>query len=180
MVLQRFFTSSLAWLRGYIAPLLYTDMLSSRMVLQWFFGVINVLYSTTAKQRTCQAPLNVLYKPNNHCWCCLAPFFVEEIQFNMAPLMVLHSTIWQRCCIAPLNIWCYIAPKVVPLWLWANNHVYCYIAPSLCIASLEIMHNTNIIFTGDIYTGFISHFKFHLSHSLHWDFILTKYPKKLY
>ncbi len=71
MVLQRFFSGSLGWLRCYIAPLLYKELLSP------FKG------SLRAKE-----PLLVLF----------STIFVEEIQCNMAPLMVLHSTIWQRYC----------------------------------------------------------------------------------
>ncbi len=44
--------------------------------------------------------------------------------------MVLHSIIW-HICIAALKIWCYVAPKMVLLWLEAKNHFWCDIAPFL-------------------------------------------------
>ncbi len=68
------------------------NLLSSCKVLQQFFGVIKVLYSTTAVQRTCLAPLKVLYEPKNHCWCCLAPFLLKK-----------YNAIWHL-------LWFYIAP----------------------------------------------------------------------
>ncbi len=84
MVIQRFFSGSLGWLRCYIATLPYKELVKP------FKG------SLRAKE-----PLLVLF----------STIFVEEIQCNMAPLMVLHSTIWQRYCRAPLKIWCYNSTK---------------------------------------------------------------------
>ncbi len=95
VVLQWFFSGSLGWLRCYIAPLPYKEPASPFKGSLWAKEPLLVLFST---------------------------IFVEEIQCNMAPLMVLHSSIWHRYCIASLKIWYYIAPKVVPLWLRAKNH----------------------------------------------------------
>ncbi len=64
------------------------------MVLQRFFGVIKVQYITPMSYLRAKEPLLVLF----------STIFVEEIQCNMVPLMVLHSTIWQRWCIAPLKM----------------------------------------------------------------------------
>ncbi len=52
MVLQRFFSGYLGWLRCYITPLPYN--------------------------KNVQAPLKILYEPKNHCWCCLAPFLLKK------------------------------------------------------------------------------------------------------
>ncbi len=62
------------------------------MVLQRFFGVINVLYSTTAVQRTILSTSKVLYNQRHHCWCCLAPFLLKK-----------YNAIWHL-------LWFYIAP----------------------------------------------------------------------
>ncbi len=64
------------------------------MVLQRFFEVIKVQYITPMSYLRAKEPLLVLF----------STIFVEEIQCNMVPLMVLHSTIWQRWCIAPLKM----------------------------------------------------------------------------
>ncbi len=63
----------------YSTATILQNLLSSCMVLQRFFGVISPFKgSLRAKE-----PLSVLF----------STIFVEEIQCNMASIMVLHSTI---------------------------------------------------------------------------------------
>ncbi len=50
MVLQRFFSGSLAWLRGLYSTATMQNLLSSCMVLQRFFGMTERLYSTATMQ----------------------------------------------------------------------------------------------------------------------------------
>ncbi len=113
MVLLRFFGGSLAWLRGYIAPLPYTEpvklLYGSLAVRQGLFGVIKVLYITPMSYKELHtknllSPFKGSLRAKEPLLVLFSTIFVEETQCNMVPLMVLHSTIWQRWCIAPLKM----------------------------------------------------------------------------
>ncbi len=117
-------------LRCYIAPLHIQNLLSSCMILQWFFGGgIKVLYSTT----TYAEPVKLLYGSSVVLWgglrCYIAPLHIQNLlsscmilQWFFVKIKVLYSStayaepvkllygssvvLWGglRCYIAPLHI----------------------------------------------------------------------------
>ncbi len=88
MVLQRFFgmTDEL------YSTVTIQNLLSSCMVLQRFFGMTDQLYSTATIQNLL-IPFKGSFQAKEPLLVLFSTIYVEKIQCNMAPLLVLHSTI---------------------------------------------------------------------------------------